>query len=716
MSSSNGELDSSSASILSLGPSMPPATEELSLIQLAQQAAVQDFNMKTATQQEMQGHVIDQNTQVVQQLTPKTLTPVSEQLAQATSEAGAIEDVQKSQQFAMKEVQNLNVNTSPPKGMQSELLDQPTDNTQIARDAALKNAAKDVATQEASKSAATKEAIIIVAPKEAAKDAATKEAAKDASIKEDIKSAGNSEIAATKEATTGMDTKEATKGVNTKEATRGMDTKESTKGMEEATRSIDTKEATRGMDTKEALGSKVIKEARRVMDTKEATRDVTSKEAALDTANKELSSLVQNSQQSVFKEVRASSLKLSSQGFAPDKVANGSQIVQEGVQKRLVATEQRTQNRKDDAVKEEPFIVKTQTTDLESKASSNKGVKNQVSVQTANVTQEVQQQALRRLAALQEKMVGGERKNDLKLKEKRKERKAYALSKRQKLLRAIDKMEDEGIMIKVYDNMQDEIRAKNIKVEQLDRALKSANNEIDDIQSEFERDRSDYLDTIRKQEQMIKLQQQILDKIQPCIRRDCNYYNLDKIKGESIWDDLAGKWNIPELIVTKTALPSPGIMPGGNARPGVGKSPMNRAQINNQGQVVNGYPGYHDEQEEDKFLSHLSKSSNAEYAASYFKPKRAEKLLAQTSKYERTSPPAISSSKSSSLHSANGPNNSFATSSYLGGPPSSSGEHQGMQHQQSGRPVRLESLNVTNEKVSRKKKKNKQINLEYFGS
>ena len=35
--------------------------------------------------------------------------------------------------------------------------------------------------------------------------------------------------------------------------------------------------------------------------------------------------------------------------------------------------------------------------------------------------------------------------------------------------------------------------------------LKSVQSEIDDLQTEFERGREDYLETIRKQEQVIKL-------------------------------------------------------------------------------------------------------------------------------------------------------------------------------------------------------------------
>ena len=54
--------------------------------------------------------------------------------------------------------------------------------------------------------------------------------------------------------------------------------------------------------------------------------------------------------------------------------------------------------------------------------------------------------------------------------------------------------------------------------------------EIKDIQSEFEQDRCDYLDTIRRQQLQITLLNTIIEKIQPCIRRDSNYFNLDKIK------------------------------------------------------------------------------------------------------------------------------------------------------------------------------------------
>ena len=169
---------------------------------------------------------------------------------------------------------------------------------------------------------------------------------------------------------------------------------------------------------------------------------------------------------------------------------------------------------------------------------------------------------VKRLQELQEKFVGCEKKNDQKLKEKRKARKNYALSQRAKLAKVAKKMEDDGIMVKVYDNWQDEIKGQNNFINQIEGKLKSAQSEMDDLQTKFERDREHYVETIRKQDQVIELQQQILDKIQPCIRRDCNYYNIDKVRSQSTWDEESGKWNIPELVITKTALPTPGIMPG----------------------------------------------------------------------------------------------------------------------------------------------------------
>ena len=53
--------------------------------------------------------------------------------------------------------------------------------------------------------------------------------------------------------------------------------------------------------------------------------------------------------------------------------------------------------------------------------------------------------------------------------------------------------------------------------------LRSLDRDIQDLQTEFETERSDYLETIRRQEQQLILLHQIIVKVQPLIRKDSNY-------------------------------------------------------------------------------------------------------------------------------------------------------------------------------------------------
>lgn len=47
--------------------------------------------------------------------------------------------------------------------------------------------------------------------------------------------------------------------------------------------------------------------------------------------------------------------------------------------------------------------------------------------------------------------------------------------------------------------------------------------EIQDLHSEFENERTDYLETIRKQERQLLLYNQILDSVLPVLSKECNY-------------------------------------------------------------------------------------------------------------------------------------------------------------------------------------------------
>merc|ERR1719471_1786390 len=178
------------------------------------------------------------------------------------------------------------------------------------------------------------------------------------------------------------------------------------------------------------------------------------------------------------------------------------------------------------------------------------------------VVNEEQKAALEKLRKLQGFLVdGGKRAADKDLKEKRLKKKKAAEKRLKVLGEALGHVDDEdGVLIKVYDDIQEELKVKNEALKKGKQKVKVLSAEIEDLQREFESDRSDYLDTIRKQDQQLILLQQIVEKVQPTIRKECNYSNIDKIKNEAVWNDENQRWRIPELIMERTRLPPAGSL------------------------------------------------------------------------------------------------------------------------------------------------------------
>uniref|UniRef100_A0A286X913 Kinesin-like protein n=1 Tax=Cavia porcellus TaxID=10141 RepID=A0A286X913_CAVPO len=169
-----------------------------------------------------------------------------------------------------------------------------------------------------------------------------------------------------------------------------------------------------------------------------------------------------------------------------------------------------------------------------------------------------QQQVLARLQLLEQQVVGGEQAKNKDLKEKHRRRKRYADERKKQLVAALQNSDEdvgEWVLLNVYDSIQEEVRAKSKLLEKMQRKLRAAEVEIKDLQSEFELEKIDYLATIRRQERDSMLLQQLLEQVQPLIRRDCNYSNLERIRRESTWDEDSGFWRIPEPVIVKTSLP-----------------------------------------------------------------------------------------------------------------------------------------------------------------
>ncbi|VDP70621.1 unnamed protein product [Echinostoma caproni] len=159
------------------------------------------------------------------------------------------------------------------------------------------------------------------------------------------------------------------------------------------------------------------------------------------------------------------------------------------------------------------------------------------------------------LRSLESGIVGGELAWNAEARARRSRKQRYAEERKRQLELANAALEDEGIMVGIYENIQDELRIKNKLLQREKQKNLAMKSELSDIQSEFEQDRSDYLDTIRRLQRQMDLLQAIIDRIQPCIRRDSNYHNVDKIKKLAKYDEERNEWILPQMTIERTQLP-----------------------------------------------------------------------------------------------------------------------------------------------------------------
>lgn len=176
------------------------------------------------------------------------------------------------------------------------------------------------------------------------------------------------------------------------------------------------------------------------------------------------------------------------------------------------------------------------------------------------------------------------------------------------------------------------MRVKSQLLERTRSKLHSALEDNTDLSAEFEMERQDYLDTIRKQQMTIKLQEQLLETIVPCLRRDCNYYNLDKVKVECVWDEDQSHWILPRLTVSKSVLSpvtskSSLLEKRSVSNPRIPKhgscGDLQIRGLSTTNQPAATFATAYDSPSDDRYLAHLQKSGESDY----FKPRRALELL-----------------------------------------------------------------------------------------
>ncbi|KAG8223092.1 hypothetical protein J437_LFUL002040 [Ladona fulva] len=265
----------------------------------------------------------------------------------------------------------------------------------------------------------------------------------------------------------------------------------------------------------------------------------------------------------------------------------------------------------------------------------------------------VPEAVLHRLAKVQASLIGGERVNDEVLMERRRKHRSVVEERLQALAAAVEmvqqreKEEDEEsyaserkigegsgnnnnrkegkkVLMKAFGDVRDELISKTESLKKLRNKMKSLKIEISDLQSEFESERTDYLETIRRQNQQLKLQQQIIEKMCPFLKYECNYSDPEKIKQEAVWVEDTQRWRLPEMTTYWIRFPPTQPL----------QTPSSSGSQNSHADDPN-TPSFIDvegnEQEDDDISSalklKLERSEAEEFAGNYMRPKRAAELL-----------------------------------------------------------------------------------------
>lgn len=244
---------------------------------------------------------------------------------------------------------------------------------------------------------------------------------------------------------------------------------------------------------------------------------------------------------------------------------------------------------------------------------------------TSNVVTRHPNDVMKRLAELEQTMVGGEEINNEEVKERHRKKKKFAEDRSKQLRDALALMDGEEIMIGIYENVQDQLRIVEKKLKKETERSGSLKCEIDDLQSEFELDRRDYLDTIRKQEMQIKWLEGVVDRIHPTLRSGCNFINLDRIRTQSKWDEDEAIWTMPKLTIEKVQLPSTNSGALVHGEPGDGSLAFARQRSSYQD--LKSSSSFVSDPEEDFLRQKLLVSEQQQHANSYFGRNRAKELL-----------------------------------------------------------------------------------------
>jgi len=161
------------------------------------------------------------------------------------------------------------------------------------------------------------------------------------------------------------------------------------------------------------------------------------------------------------------------------------------------------------------------------------------------------QEAEQRLKDLESKLIGHDGTNLLEAHEKQQEELLRAQqelrerqAKEEEIARELQAHQDELLQKEEqYGSLQEEVDVKTRKLKKLYQKYKSAQQEVEDIQSEFQREREDMLETVRELTRQLKLKSLVIDNFIPPEEQS-------KIESRAEWQEEEEEWRIPRLEVS----------------------------------------------------------------------------------------------------------------------------------------------------------------------
>ncbi|EDV90923.1 GH23984 [Drosophila grimshawi] len=165
--------------------------------------------------------------------------------------------------------------------------------------------------------------------------------------------------------------------------------------------------------------------------------------------------------------------------------------------------------------------------------------------------------ARKRIDLIKHALIGGERVNDIQLRERHRMRKLEAQRHLSAIAHALSRMqsEDRDLLQGHYASIQQEINSKNERIKISSQKIKMLEREVADLNSEFQLDREDYLDEIRHLGRNLKFYQLLLLKAQPILRKNGKNWNPEKLMENSLWNDDIKSWKLPNDIENNIKLP-----------------------------------------------------------------------------------------------------------------------------------------------------------------